>query len=45
MGKEQAGRKDVSEAARRAVKWLYDEADDRTGKWLPLLGHSDRRAT
>ncbi|MGW3610607.1 peptidoglycan recognition protein family protein [Micromonospora sp. NPDC005163] len=45
IGKDQAGRQDVSDAARRAFKWLYDEANDRKGKRLTLLGHRDRGST
>ncbi|MFU8849455.1 N-acetylmuramoyl-L-alanine amidase [Micromonospora sp. SL1-18] len=45
IGKDQPGRQDVSDAARRAFKWLYDEANDRKGKRLQLLGHRDRGNT
>ncbi|MFI7430745.1 N-acetylmuramoyl-L-alanine amidase [Micromonospora sp. NPDC049836] len=45
IGKDQAGRQDVSDAARRAFKWLYEEANDRKGKRLQLLGHRDRGST
>ncbi|MBC9004845.1 peptidoglycan recognition protein family protein [Micromonospora aurantiaca (nom. illeg.)] len=45
IGKDQAGRQDVSDAARRAFKWLYEEANDRKGKRLQLLGHRDRGNT
>ncbi|TDB80955.1 N-acetylmuramoyl-L-alanine amidase [Micromonospora sp. KC721] len=45
IGSDKAGRQDVSDAARRAFKWLYEEANDRKGKRLTLLGHRDRGAT
>ncbi|MEV5767952.1 N-acetylmuramoyl-L-alanine amidase [Micromonospora sp. NPDC052213] len=43
IGKDQPGRQDVS--ARRAFKWLYEQANDRKGKRLQLLGHRDRGNT
>ncbi|WP_435586074.1 peptidoglycan recognition protein family protein [Micromonospora aurantiaca (nom. illeg.)] len=45
IGKDQPGRQDVSDAARRAFKWLYEQANDRKGKRLQLLGHRDRGNT
>ncbi|WDZ84002.1 peptidoglycan recognition protein family protein [Micromonospora cathayae] len=45
IGTDKAGRQDVSDAARRAFKWLYEEANDRKGRKLTLLGHRDRGAT
>lgn len=45
IGTDRKGVQDVSDAARRAFKWLYEEANDRKGRKLTLLGHRDRGAT
>lgn len=45
IGKDKAGVQDVSDAARRSFKALYDEAKHRKGGSLKLLGHRDRGPT
>lgn len=35
----------MSDAARRSFRWLYEEANDRKGSTLVVLGHRDRGAT
>lgn len=45
IGKDKAGVKDVSDAARRSFKLLYQEAKQRKGGNLILLGHRDRGST
>lgn len=45
IGKDRAGIKDVSDAARRSFKALYEEAQERKGGKLTLLGHRDHGST
>lgn len=39
------GDDDPTPAAKRAIRWLYDEACRRAGKKLKMLGHGQRYAT
>jgi hypothetical protein len=45
IGKDKAGVQDVSDAARRNFKLLYEEAERRKGGNLVLRGHRDRGST
>lgn len=45
IGLDKVGRQDVSDAARRSFRWLYEEANRRAGRRLAILGHRDRGAT
>lgn len=45
IGTDRPGVQDVSDPARRSFAWLYNEANDRAGRKLTLLGHRDRGAT
>lgn len=45
IGTDRAGVQDVSEKARTAVRWLYEEAERRAAKSLRRLGHRDRGNT
>lgn len=45
IGLDRPNRQDVSDAARRSFRWLYEEANRRKGSKLALLGHRDRGAT
>lgn len=45
IGRDLPDRKDVSEAARRSVRVLLDEATRRKGSPLFVVGHRDRAAT
>ncbi|BCJ61614.1 peptidoglycan recognition protein family protein [Micromonospora endophytica] len=45
IGADKPDVQDVSDAARRSFKWLYEEANRRKGGKLTLLGHRDRGAT
>lgn len=45
IGTDKAGVQDVSDKARAAVRWLYEEAERRAGKTLRRFGHRDRGNT
>jgi hypothetical protein len=45
IGNDVPGRQDVSDAARRSFRWMYEEANRRKGRKLTLLGHRDRGST
>ncbi|GLY96539.1 hypothetical protein [Actinoplanes sp. NBRC 103695] len=45
IGKDKAGVQDVSDAARRSFRALYEDAKRRKGGNLKLLGHRDRGST